>query len=289
MPAPTPTALTTKRGKMPETPGHTSRPADPATPAKEQETGDFWSHLDVLRGTIIRSLVAVTVLSVAAFAAKGPLFDALLAPSHPDFVIYRLFDRLSALAGGYAEPFALTLINTQLASQLMVHLQAAACVGLIVAAPYILYELFRFVAPGLYPAELRLARRALTGGFLLFAAGVALTYFLIFPLTLRFLATYQVDPSIGNYITLSSYMSTLLTLSLGMGLCFELPLVLWILGRLGVVDRPMLARMRRHAVVAILIVVAVITPTTDVLTLIVVFLPVYMLYELSLLTVPRRR
>ena len=169
----------------------------------------------------------------------------------------------------------------------MVHLKAAFAVGFLVASPYILHVLYSFVSPALYRSERRVAVRLVGGGYLMFIIGVALNYFLIFPLTFRFLGTYQVSADVPNLISLESYMSTLLMLSLAMGLMFELPVLSWLLARMGFVSADFMRRYRRHAVVAILVVAAVITPTADVFTLSVVSLPIYLLYELGIVIAAR--
>ena len=153
------------------------------------------------------------------------------------------------------------------------------------ALPYIIYVLFGFVAPALYDNERRYATLLCGSGYLMFMLGTVINYLLIFPLTVRFLGTYQVSPDVANMLTLQSYMDTLLTMSLVMGIVFELPVVSWILGRMGLVNAQMMRSMRRHAIVAILIVAAIITPTTDAFTLFVVALPIWLLYEVSILIV----
>ena len=149
------------------------------------------------------------------------------------------------------------------------------------ASPYCLYELFRFVSPGLYPKERRYGVRAVVSGYVMFLLGVALCYFLIFPLTFRFLGTYQVSPDVENLITLQSYMDTLLVMCFLLGILFELPIVCWVLGKLGILRRTFMRRYRKHAVVVILVVSAIITPTSDIFTLCIVALPICLLYEVS--------
>lgn len=247
----------------------------------------FWEHLDTLRGTILRSIVVATLCAVVAFILKDELFAIILAPRSSAFITYRWLDTLSqALSGSPLPPFAVEMINTGLARQFMVHVKVAACAGFLCASPFILYQIFRFIAPGLYAGERRYGRILASSGYAMFILGLLISYFIIFPLTLRFLATYQVDPDIPNLISLDSYISTLLTLSLAMGVVFELPVVIWILGRLGLITSTTLRRLRRHAIVVILIAAAIITPTTDIFTLIIVALPIYLLYELSARLIP---
>jgi sec-independent protein translocase protein TatC len=236
----------------------------------------FWDHLDELRSVIIRMLIVVVVVTVVAFCLKDELFAVVLAPRSSDFITYRLMG---------VEPFSIHLINTGLTEQFMMHLKTAMYVGVLVALPYIIYVLFRFVSPALYDNERKYATLLCTSGYLMFMLGTALNYWLIFPLSVKFLGTYQVSPDVANMLTLQSYMDTLLTMSLVMGIVFELPVVSWVLGKMGLINRQMMRAVRRHAVVAILIVAAIITPTTDAFTLFVVALPIWLLYELSILIV----
>ena len=236
----------------------------------------FWDHLDELRSVIIRILVITVVAAAVAFCLKEELFAVVLAPRTSDFITYRLMG---------VEPFNIHLMNTGLTEQFMVHLKTAMYAGVLVASPYIIWQLFRFISPALYDNERRYATLLCTSGYLMFMLGTALNYFLIFPLTVKFLGTYQVSPDVANMLTLQSYMDTLLMMCLVMGIVFELPVVSWILGRMGLINRQMMRSMRRHAVVAILVVAAIITPTTDAFTLFVVALPIWLLYEASILIV----
>ena len=166
-------------------------------------------------------------------------------------------------------------------------MKAAFCVGALLASPYILYQLFRFVSPALYSNERRYALRVVVGGYVMFLVGVAISYFLIFPLTFRFLGTYQVSGEVENLIALPSYISTLLTMSLAMGLVFEIPMLAWLFAKLGFLSAPFMRHYRRHAIVLILVVAAIITPTSDVFTLSLVALPMWLLYEASIFIVKR--
>ena len=233
----------------------------------------FWDHLDVLRSSLIRMAVAVVVLGVAAFCLKDLLFSVVLAPRSSDFVTYRLLG---------TNAFHINLMNTGLTEQFMIHMRTAIYAGLLLASPYILYELFRFVSPALYQNERRYAVWIVGAAYVMFLMGTLVNYFVVFPLTVRFLGTYQVSPDVANMLTLQSYIDTLLGMSLVMGVVFELPVVCGLMGRMGLINSHMMSQFRRHAVVAILIVAAIITPTTDVFTLFVVALPIYLLYELSI-------
>ncbi len=240
------------------------------------KTMTFWDHLDELRGVIVRMLLVIMLVATVAFVMKDELFAVVLAPRTSDFITYRLMG---------VEPFEIHLMNTGLTEQFMVHLKTAVYAGVLVALPYIIYLLFGFVAPALYDNERHFATLLCASGYLMFMLGTALNYLLIFPLTLKFLGTYQVSEDVANMLTLQSYMDTLLTMNLVMGIVFELPVVSWILGRMGLIDAKLMQAMRRHAVVAILIVAAIITPTTDAFTLFVVALPIWLLYELSIVIV----
>ena len=233
----------------------------------------FWDHLDVLRSSLIRMAVAVAVLAVAAFVLKEQLFSVVLAPRSSDFVTYRLLG---------VTPFHLHLMNTGLTEQFMIHMRTALYAGLLAASPYVLYELFRFVSPGLYQNERRYAGWIVGAAYVMFLVGTLVNYFVVFPLTVRFLGTYQVSPDVANMLTLQSYVDTLLGMSLVMGVVFELPVVCGLMGRMGLLNDQWMSDYRRHAIVAILVVAAIITPTTDVFTLFVVALPIYLLYEVSI-------
>lgn len=238
--------------------------------------GTFWEHLDELRASLIRIVLVTALLAVVVFALKEPLFQIVLAPRSSDFLTYRLLG---------VDPFSLHLMNTGLTEQFMIHMRTAMYAGVLVASPYILYELFRFVSPGLYASELRYAVWIVGAAYLMFLFGTLLNYFLIFPLTVRFLGTYQVSADVANMLTLQSYVDTLIGMSFVMGVVFELPVVCWLMGRMGLITASFMSNYRRHALVAILIVSAIITPTTDAFTLFVVALPIWLLYELSILIV----
>ena len=236
----------------------------------------FWDHLDELRGVIIRVLVVAAVGAAAAFCLKDELFAIVLAPRTSDFITYRLMG---------IEPFSIHLMNIGLTEQFMIHLKTAFYAGILLTSPYIIYQLFRFVSPALYDNEKRYAILLCTSGYLMFMLGTALNYLLIFPLTVRFLGTYQVSPDVANMLTLQSYIDTLLMMNLVMGIVFELPVVSYLLGKMKLINATMMKAVRQHAFIAILIISAIITPTTDAFTLFVVALPIWLLYELSILIV----
>lgn len=237
------------------------------------EPQTFWDHLDVLRASLIRMAIVVTGFTVVAFLMKDTLFNIVLAPRSSHFVTYQLLG---------AEDFTLHLMNTGLTEQFMIHVRTALYAGVLLASPYILYELFRFVSPGLYANERRYTVWIVGAAYLMFIIGTFVNYFVVFPMTVHFLGTYQVSPDVANMLTLQSYIDTLLGMSLIMGVVFELPVVCAVMGRMGLITNRMMTAYRRHAIVAILVVAAIITPTTDIFTLMVVSLPIYLLYELSI-------
>ncbi len=248
----------------------------------------FWDHLDVLRGALLRIAAVVVVFGMVAFFFKEELFDVVLAPKDAGFITYRWLERMAAMFhGDIGDYFSVRLINTGLAQQFLIHVKTAMCAGVLCASPYILYQLFRFVSPALYSDERRYAVRVIGSSYLMFIIGVLVSYYLIFPLTFRFLGTYQVASDVENMISLESYMSTLIMMCLSMGIVFEMPVLSWLFGKLGFLSAPFMRQYRRHAIVIILIVAAVITPTSDIFTLLVVSLPMWLLYEVSILLVAR--
>ena len=242
----------------------------------------FWGHVEVLRWVIIRCAVVVFGLAVLAFCNKDFVFESLiLAPCNAGFITYQLLDRL----GLVANIEQIDLININLASQLMTHLSISFYLALVVAFPYLVAELWFFVKPALYLSERRPAIVAVVAFFFQFFLGLALAYFLIFPLTFNFLGTYQVSVRVANQISLSSYISTFIGLLFMMGLVFEMPIVAYFFARIGVLKSAFLRKWRKVAVVLVLVLAAFITPSTDVFTMCLVALPLWLLYEFSLLVV----
>lgn len=246
----------------------------------------FWEHLDILRASVIKIVLMVVICAVAAFFFKDELFSVVLAPKDSDFIIYRLFDSLNTVySSGKADDFSVQLINTGLAEQFLIHMKVAMYAGLLVASPYVIYVLFSFISPALYENERKYSSRIIVSGYIMFVLGVLISYFLIFPLTFRFLGTYQVSSDVANMITLQSYIDTLTMMTLLMGILFELPVLCWLLGKLGILSAAFMSRFRRHAIVVILIIAAIITPTSDIFTLLLVAMPVWFLYEISIFVV----
>lgn len=250
----------------------------------------FWDHLEVFRKLLFRILAIVMAVAVITFCLKEPLFRIILAPSHSDFALYNLIEYVASAMGLDASAisiFNIELFSATLTAQFMIHLKIAFYAGLIVAMPYVLYELYGFISPALRENEKRHTTAIVTWSYLLFMMGVVLNYFIIFPLAFRFLGTYQVSADVPNIITLASYIDMLTTLTLLMGIMFELPILSWFLAKLGMINANFMKQYRRHAFVAILVVGAVITPTTDIFTLLLVAAPIYLLYELSINIVRR--
>lgn len=252
----------------------------------------FWDHLDELRKILFRVAIVVVVLSTIAFLNKELMFDIILAPHKSDFVLYRFFNWLGvvfSVPSLHIEDFDVELINIQLASQFLIHMSTSFYVGLLLASPYIIYKMFGFISPALYDSERKTSIKVIIASFFLFMSGVLLNYFLIFPLSFRFLATYQVSEIIVNKISISSYISTLTMLSLMLGAAFEIPVLAYFFAKLGFINVGMLKKFRKHSIVVILIIAAIITPTADIFTLLLVSVPMYLLYELSIGVVYRTR
>ena len=246
----------------------------------------FGGHLEVLRRMLIRIIAVAFCLCVAIFCLKDTTFGLLLAPCDNHFVTYHAIERLCASIGinTHFEAYEITLINTELSSQFMTHLSTSIYLALLFSSPYIVIELYRFIAPALYDNERRYSVGVAIAVYLLFIAGVLMSYFVLFPFALRFLGTYQVADSVVNQINLSSYISTFTTLTFLMGLVFQIPVLSFFLAKIGLLEASTMRAYRRHALVVIFLIAAIITPP-DLFTLILVTLPMYGLYEVSILIV----
>lgn len=261
--------------------------------APEQDMS-FWGHLEALRSVVIKIAAVLCVLSIAYFAAMPWIFNNVItAPCTGDFVLYRALASLGGGDGSFmpkmaAEGFSVQLINIELASQFMIHMSASMWAAFATAFPIIVYLLWSFIAPGLYPHEKKGAKGAFLWGNIMFYAGMAVGYFLVFPLALRFLADYQLSSKIASTVSLTSYMDTFYTILLVMGALFELPIAAWLLGKAGILHRSFFRKYRRHAIAVLLVAAGILTPTSDIFTLLIVFLPVYTLWECSALLIPKR-
>ena len=232
----------------------------------------FWDHLEELRWTVLRSAIAVCVFCAAGLAFKGPLFDVVLWPSQPDFIVYKWL--------GWN--LDMSLINVEISAQFFTHLKAALAAGVVLAFPYIISEIWKFIAPALYEREKKAVGAAFAMSSFFFYLGVVVGYFFVLPVCLQFFMNYTVSPDISNTITLSSYMSMFTSMSLLIGIVFEFPTVISVLSRLGVVTRGTLRKGRKYAFLAVLLLAALITPS-DPFSMLVLAFPLYLLYELSIL------
>jgi len=250
----------------------------------------FGEHLDELRQMLTRVVFVLVALMLVFFCFKEILFKIVLAPSHCDFVTYRAIERILGAFGSdfRFEPYTIELISTDLSAQFMIHIKTAIMLAAIVLCPYLLYELFRFVSPALYSGERKYAKPVLVAVYLLFVFGVLMNYFVLFPVSCRFLGTYQVNEAVTNTITLSSYITTFFNLTFVMSIVFQLPVIAFLLAKWGILEASMMKKYRRHALVLLMVVSAIITPP-DVFTMILVTLPLYLLYELSISIVAKVR
>lgn len=234
---------------------------------------------------MFRSVIAVFALAVVAFLNRNILFDEIiLAPREPDFWTNQMLCRLSELLNVPAlclPELSMEIININLSGQFLTHMYISLAAGFVLAVPYVIWEIFRFVEPAMYDTERRYARGAVVVVSLLFLLGVVFSYFLIVPLTISFLGGYQVSGQVANQITLSSYISTVVSVSFAVGLVFELPVLIYFLARLGVVTSAWMRKNRRIMVVAVLVLSAIITPP-DVFSQIMVAIPLLLLYEISI-------
>lgn len=243
----------------------------------------FGGHLEVMRRMLFRMLAVALAIGVVVFCFKNLTFKLLLAPSHWDFVTYRWLEScMSGMGMDFKfEEFHVSMIATELSSQFMTHISTSFYLGLLFASPYILYELFRFISPALYDNERKYATKTAVTIYVLFIIGVLITYFILFPISFRFLGTYSVSEEVVSNITIDSYISTFVSLTLVMGIVFQLPVIAFFLGKMGVISAEMLAKYRKHAFILIMLVAAIITPP-DVMTLVLVTIPLYLLFELSI-------
>jgi sec-independent protein translocase protein TatC len=243
----------------------------------------FGGHLEVFRQMLFRILGVAGLIAIVVFCFKDITWSILMAPSEWDFCTYRWLETtMQAIGIDFRfEEFHVDMIATDLSSQFMTHITTAVYLGLLGASPYILYELFRFISPALYENERKYSVQVAVIIYVLFLLGVLMSYFVLFPISFRFLGTYSVSAKVVSNITLDSYISTFVSLTLVMGVVFQLPVVAFFLGKLGVVSSWMLSKYRKHALIVIMLVAAIITPP-DLMTLILVTIPLYLLYEVSI-------
>lgn len=241
-------------------------------------------HLEVLRRMLFRILFVTLILAIAIFVFRKQTFSIILAPRSSSFVFYRGVECLLQAFGidYHFEAFNVELISTDLSAQFMLHISTSFYLAILLASPYIVFELFRFITPALYENEKKYSIPIVIIVYILFAIGIAMTYYILFPFSFRFLGTYQVEESVRNTITLSSYITTLISMSLVMGLVFQLPVLAYILGKIGLISDTLLAHYRKWALMLILTLSAIITPP-DIFTLVMVAIPLYLLYEVSII------
>ena len=251
----------------------------------EPQEMSFIDHLEALRWHIIRAAIAIVVFTTAAFLAKDFLFhDLILGPSRADFWTYRLFNQVGewlSLPGLHMDKPSFDLQNRQMSGQLTMHISTSFVVGLALAFPYTFWEIWRFVKPGLYPHEQANSRGAVFFVSVLFIIGLLFGYYIAAPLSINFLASYQLDATIENQIDLQSYISTLTTMSLSCAFVFELPMIVFFLAKAGLITPEIMRLYRKHAIVVVLIIAAVITPP-EITSQIIVTIPIVLLYEVSI-------
>ncbi len=246
----------------------------------------FLDHLEIFRWHIIRSLIAILIFSVLSFMFKSVIFDAiLLAPKEPDFITYKILCNLSRFLGFedifcfVRSPFS--LININMSGQFYSHVITSLIAGFIISFPYILFEIWSFVKPALYINESKIAKGVVFFGSMLFILGVSFGYYVISPLTINFLGSYQVSELVVNQISLSSFVTTISTLCLANGLVFELPMFVYFFTKIGLLTPDIMKRYRKHSMVGALIISAIITPP-DIMSQILVSFPLLILYEFSI-------
>jgi Twin arginine targeting (Tat) protein translocase TatC len=246
----------------------------------------FWDHLEDLRWTLIRAIIALVVFAIVGFILMPYIYDQwIMGPTRADFFLYKYLCKATSAIPFFPDfcddTYHVKIINYNLTSQFFRHMTTSFWLALIMTFPYLIFEVWRFVKPALYDIEKRKIRWVFLFGTIMFFIGCAMGYSLVFPMTFRFLATYQLSDMIENTISLDSYMDNFLMLIFIMGIVFELPLISWLLSQLGILNRSFFSKFRRHAIVGLLFLAAFITPSSDPFTLSVVFLPLYLLFELS--------
>ena len=257
---------------------------------EESEGMSFLDHLEALRWHVVRSAAAILIFTIIAFLSKSIVFGVIiLGPSKVDFITYRLFCDLGNYLGVEAlciQELPFTLQSREMTSQFSMHMTSSMVVGFIVAFPYIFWEVWRFISPGLYDKERNAARGAVFFVSFLFFSGASFGYFVLAPLSINFLANYQLDATIVNEFDISSYISTLTMLVLASAIMFQLPVVVYFLSKSGLVTSKMLISYRRHSIVVILIISAIITPP-DVISQVLIAMPILVLYEAGIMIAKR--
>lgn len=250
----------------------------------------FLQHLEELRWHLIRAFIAIVAGAIVAFVFKDIIFDhIILAPNNPDFITNRLLCQLAELVKVPAlciNQDPIELISIKMAGQFTTHINISLIAGLILAFPYVFWEFWSFFKPALYEKEARYARGAVFSASLLFLLGILFGYFVITPLSINFLGSYRVSDLVHNQINISSYIGSVTSVALAAGLTFELPIVAFFLTRIGVITPEFMRRYRKHSIVVIIVIAAIITPP-DVFSQILVSLPLLLLYEVSIFIAAR--
>lgn len=267
-------------------PPEVQQPQTPAPqPEPQAEEKSFLDHLEELRWHLLRSVSAIFVFAIAAFASNKVVFGiVLLGPSRVDFLTYQWLCDLSQMLDSpllCIDKLPFEIQNRTMTGQFSVHIMSSLAIGFVAAFPYAFWEVWRFIKPGLYQNEQQVSRGATFGVTVLFLAGIFFGYFIVTPLSVNFLSNYQVDPSIINEIDLTSYINTVVMITLACGIMFQLPMVVYFLSKVGLVTPVFMRTYRRHAIVIIMLVGAIITPP-DVFSQILVAIPVFILYEVSI-------
>ncbi|MFC7525027.1 twin-arginine translocase subunit TatC [Parapedobacter sp. GCM10030251] len=251
----------------------------------------FFDHLEVLRWHLIRSAIAIAVFMVVAFSFYDFIFDdIIMGPKSPDFLTYRVMCQIAEWLN--TPDFCVTevpgtIINTQMAGQFILQINSSLIIAILLGFPYLLYEVWLFVKPALTDVERKSSSGFVFYASMLFLLGVLFGYFVVVPLAMNFLANYSISDSISNTITIDNYLSFVATLTLGCGIVFELPIIIFILSKLGIMTPQFMRKSRQYAVVIILLIAAVITPTPDIITMLTVSFPMFLLYELSIVVAAR--
>lgn len=257
---------------------------------EEEEGMSFLDHLEQLRWHLLRSVSAVLIFTIAAFLAKNIVFGKIiLGPSKINFITYQVLCSISDYLNIPAlciDTLPFSIQSRQMTGQFSMHITSSLVVGLVVAFPYLFWEIWRFISPGLYSKERNAARGAVFFVSLLFFMGAAFGYFILSPLSINFLANYQLDPSILNEFDITSYVTTVVMLVLASALMFQLPVVIYFLSMSGLVSAATLKSYRRHSIVVILVVSAIITPP-DVISQIIIAMPIMVLYETGIMIAKR--
>jgi sec-independent protein translocase protein TatC len=249
----------------------------------------FFDHIDVLRKHLLRGILVIVIFTCGAFWFSDFIFhEVIMGPKNPDFWTYRMMCKLAAaLPNLIGSDFCIThidakIINTEMAGQFTLQINACLMVGIILGIPYLLFEIWLFIKPALHDKERKSASGFVFFASSLFIIGLLFGYYVVCPLSINFLTNFTVSKEIENTFTISSYLSSVATLTIGSGIIFQLPVVIFILSKVGVMTPAFMRQKRRYAVVIILIIAAIVTPTPDIITMLVVAFPLFILYEVSI-------